>query len=70
VVTPKDLRFSESHAVPSTDVAADDKSIGGNFAFTGDRRSWTKYEALTSNGQRLTRTEINPTASFTYAKCS
>jgi hypothetical protein len=70
VVTPKDLRFSESHAVPSTDVAADDKSIGGNFAFTGDGRSRTKYEALTSNGQRLTRTEINPTASFTYAKCS
>ena len=63
-----------AHASPainhSDSVAADDKSIGGNFAFTGDGRSWTKYEALTSNGQRLTRTEINPTASFTYAKCS
>jgi hypothetical protein len=70
VVTPQDLRFSESHAVPSTDVAADDRSMGGNFAFTENGRSWTKYEALTSDGRRLTRTEINPSASFSYAKCS
>lgn len=70
VVTPEDLMFAESHAVPWTDVAADGHSIGGNFAFTGDGHSWTKYEALTSDGQRLTRTEFNPAASFSYAKCS
>ena len=70
IVTPDDLRFHESRAVPASDVGADATSIGGNFAFTGDGRSWTRYEALKIANHRLTRTEINPTASFSYAKCS
>jgi hypothetical protein len=70
VVTANDLHFLESRAVPASDVGADDTSIGGNFAFTGEGRSWTKYEALKFANHRLTRTEINPTASFSYAKCS
>ena len=70
IVTPGNLNFFESHAVPATDVAADPNSISGNFAFTGDGRSWTKYEALKVDHGRLMRTEINPSASFSYAKCS
>lgn len=70
VVTPDDLHFYESSAVPASDVGSDATSIGGNFAFTGDGRSWTKYEALKFANHRLTRTEINPTASFSYAKCT
>jgi hypothetical protein len=70
IVTPDDLHFYESQAVPASDVGADSSSIGGNFTFTGGGRSWTKYEALKYANKRLTRTEINPTASFSYAKCS
>lgn len=70
VVTPDDLHFYESQAVPASEVGTDATSIGGNFAFTGSGRSWTKYEALKFANDRLTRTEINPTASFSYAKCS
>jgi len=64
------LRFYESRAVPSADVAGDENSIGGNFAFTGEGQSWTKYEALKLDKAVLTRTETKPSASFTYAKCS
>lgn len=70
VITPGDLDFSQSHAVPAAGVETDSSSISGNFAFTGEGRSWTKYEALKVNQQRLTRTETNPSASFSYAKCS
>ena len=70
VVTADDLHFFESHAVPATGVDTDVSSINGNFAFTGDGRSWTKYEALRVDQQRLTRTETNPSASFSYARCS
>ena len=69
-VTSNDLRFHESRAVPAGDVASDASSISGKFAFTGEGRSWTKYEALKIQNHTLVRTEMNPTASFTYAKCS
>lgn len=70
VITPDDLRFYESKAVPASDVATDQNSISGDFAFTGEGQSWTRYEALKVDRDNLTRTEIKPTASFTYAKCS
>jgi hypothetical protein len=70
IITPDDLHFYESRAVPSADVDSDANSISGNFAFTGEGQSWTKYEALKLDKQVLTRTEMNPTASFSYAKCS
>lgn len=70
VITQDDLRFYESRAVPAADVEADEDSIGGNFAFTGEGQSWTKYEALKVDRQKLTRTETHPMASFSYAKCS
>jgi hypothetical protein len=70
VITGNDLHFYESRAVPAADVGTDSNSISGNFAFTGEGQSWTRYEALKVEKQRLTRTEIKPMASFTYAKCS
>lgn len=70
VVTPDNVRFYESRAVPSGDVEADTNSVSGNFAFGGDGGSWTRYEALSVEKDRLTRTETNPPASFTYAKCT
>lgn len=70
IITSDDLGFYESKAVPAADVATDQNSISGNFAFTGEGRSWTRYEALKVDRNNLTRTEIEPTASFTYAKCS
>jgi hypothetical protein len=70
VVTPDDLHFYESRSVPASDVGTDDNSIAGNFAFNGEGRSWTKFEALRVDKQTLTRTETNPSASFSYAKCS
>jgi hypothetical protein len=70
VITPDDLRFYESRAVPAADVEADANSIGGNFAFTGEGQSWTKYESLKLDKHVLLRTETRPTASFAYAKCT
>jgi hypothetical protein len=70
VVTPGDLRFYESRAVPAADVMTDDNSIAGNFAFTGEGQSWTKYESLKIDKQVMVRTETKPSVSFSYAKCS
>jgi hypothetical protein len=70
VVTSGDLRFYESRAVPAADVTTDANSITGSFAFTGEGQSWTKYESLKVDKQVLVRTETNPTASFSYAKCT
>lgn len=69
IVTPNDLHFYESRAVPAADVAVSADSISGNFVFAGEGQTWSKYEALKMNGNVLVRTETNPSASFTYAKC-
>jgi len=70
VINGDELRFYESRAVPADGAHIDADSISGNFAFSGEGQSWTRYEALKVDKQRLTRTETNPSASFTYAKCS
>jgi hypothetical protein len=70
VVSGDELRFSASRAVPAANVAADSRSISGDFDFDGQGRGWTKYEALKVDNQTLVRTEMNPTASFTYVKCT
>jgi hypothetical protein len=70
VVSPSELRFYESRAVPAGGVTTDANSIAGNFAFTGEGQSWTKYESLKVERDVLTRTQTKPTASFSYAKCS
>jgi hypothetical protein len=69
VVEDKQLRFYESRAVPASGVQADADSISGTFDFTGEGQNWSKYVALELQGRDLVRTETNPTASFTYAKC-
>ncbi len=69
IISADSLKFYESRAVPAKDVSATEHSIGGTFAFTGEGQSWTKYEALKVNRNSLIRTEINPAASFAYAKC-
>lgn len=69
VVTANRMTFYESRAVPSTGVETDGDSISGNFDFTGEGQAWTKYESLKRSGDKLTRTETNPAASYTYAKC-
>jgi hypothetical protein len=70
IVGPTELRFYESRAVPTGDVQADGSSAAGTFNFRGEGQNWMKYEALKVQRDLLIRTESNPTASFTYAKCS
>jgi hypothetical protein len=69
VVTADELRYYKSRAVPWNDVQTAGESINGTFRFTGEGQTWDKFEALQRNGDKLTRTETNPTASYTYAKC-
>lgn len=69
VVSPEMIRFYESRAIPAPGVTADSNSVTGNFAFTGEGQSWTKFETLERHNDRLVRTESNPAASYTYAKC-
>jgi hypothetical protein len=69
VVSSNELRFYESRAVPSPGAQEDSDSINGNFDFTGEGQSWTKFETLERQKDKLVRTESNPAASYTYAKC-
>jgi hypothetical protein len=69
VINANELRFYESRAVPTADVDGDANSINGNFIFTGEGQTWTRYVALKVDKGVLTRTETKPTASFSYAKC-
>ena len=64
-----ELRFYESRAVPAGTVESDADSVSGNFAFTGEGQKWTKFQALEIQEDNLVRTERNPNASFTYARC-
>lgn len=69
VISGTELRFYESRAVPVSDVDTDASSIIGNFHFAGEGQTWVKFERLQLSGDKLTRTETNPAASYTYAKC-
>lgn len=69
VITSDGLRFYESRAVATGNVESDANSVSGDFDFTGEGQRWTKYEALEVQRDGLVRTESNPMASFTYAKC-
>ena len=70
VVGPDNLKFYESRAVPGPDTETTADSISGKFAFTGEGQTWSKYEAIELQKQQLVRTESNPMASFTYARCT
>ena len=69
VIAADGLRFYESRAVPGSDVELYSRALSGHFNFTGEGQSWSRYESLRAEGPRLTRTESNPAASFSYAKC-
>jgi len=69
VVNSGELRFYESRAVPGSDVQIGATSAAGTFHFTGEGQTWDKFQSLQRKGDKLTRTEGNPTASYTYAKC-
>ena len=68
-VLPNELRFYESRArlVKVNDSSSD--SIGGDFAFTGEGMTWSRYQSLKLQGNALVRTETEPVASYTYARC-
>ena len=70
IISATDIRFYESRAVPGSDVQTSAQIVSGKFDFTGEGQIWSRYEAIKVDRDKLIRTESNPTASFTYAKCS
>ena len=68
-ISREEMRFYESVAVPAEGAEAAANSISGTFSFTGEGQTWSRYQSLQLKGQELVRTETNPTASYTYAKC-
>jgi len=69
VINSGELRFYESRAVPGADLHTGAVATSGTFHFSGEGQNWDKFESLQRKGDKLTRTEGNPTASYTYAKC-
>jgi hypothetical protein len=69
VINAAELRFYKSLATPSSGVQADNQSINGDFRFSGEGEAWTRFESLKRSGDKLTRTETDPAASYTYARC-
>jgi hypothetical protein len=69
VINAGEFRFFKSLAVPSKGVQADSQSISGDFDFSGEGKAWARFESLKRSGDKLTRTETDPAASYTYAKC-
>lgn len=68
-ITANELKFYESRGVPGTSIETSDRGISGNFNFTGEGESWTNYVSLKLSDNGLIRTERNPAASYTYARC-
>ena len=69
VVRADGMVFYESEAVPARNVQTSKDSISADFAFTGEGQSWTKFQTLTLDDDKLVRTESSPMASFTYVRC-
>lgn len=69
-VTAGELRYPESVARPARNVETSANSVSGDFDFNGRGQSWTKFQSLELQGDRLVRTESSPMASFTYVRCS
>lgn len=69
VVSSDGLRFYESRATPVRNVEKTSASISADFAFTGEGQTWTKFQTLTLEDDKLVRTESSPMASFTYVRC-
>lgn len=69
IINAHELRFYESRAVPDEKVQFGTDSMSGEFHFTGEGQTWTKYEAIQRQKDKLVRTETNPATSYTYARC-
>lgn len=69
VISANELRFYESRGVPGTSIESSAQGMSGNFNFTGEGQSWSKYVSLKLTTDGLVRTERNPAASYTYARC-
>jgi hypothetical protein len=69
VISAEAVRFYESRGVPAANVSTATDSISGDFQFTGEGQSWTKFVALERRPDGLVRTERNPNVSLTYARC-
>jgi hypothetical protein len=69
VVSADRLRFYESVARPSPGVQTSDNMVSGNFAFTGEGTSWSRYQTLELRVDKLVRTVNDPTQTFTYVRC-
>lgn len=70
IVSARSLKFYESVAQPAGPLKASSDSASGNFTFTGEGMTWKKFEALELQDNKLVRTESDPMASFTYARCA
>jgi hypothetical protein len=68
-VSADGLRFYESRAVPAGHVNASPDSFSAEYAFSGEGMEWKKFQTLELQGDKLVRTESNPTTSYTYARC-
>ena len=69
VVSSDGLRFYESRATPVRNSQKSDDSFSADFTFTGEGQTWTKFQTLTLDDDKLVRTESSPMASFTYVRC-
>lgn len=64
------LEFYESRAVPTGNVKTSVDSYSADFTFTGEGMTWTRYQTLEKQGEKLVRTLSKPMESFTYARCA
>ena len=70
VVSGDTLRFYEARAEPLGELKRTPNSVSGSFASTGEGTTWKKYEVLELRNNRLVRTQSDPMASYTYARCN
>ena len=70
IVSAQSLKFYESSASPAGPLKVSPNSASGDFTFTGEGMTWKKFQALELQDNKLVRTESDPMASFTYARCA
>ena len=70
VVSGDGMRFYEAQARPAGELRFTPKSVSGSFAFTGEGENWNRHEVLELRDHKLVRTESDPMASYTYARCT
>lgn len=70
VVEADRLRFYESVAHVARLNEARPDSISGDFSFQGEGMEWSRYMTLQVRDGKLIRTESEPMASYTYARCA